>query len=173
MSKSKDMKPMNNELPEFEIPLSETDMAGAAQQQPYYGEQQKAEQDKPAAKKKSFQNEVFANDSIMTCSGFISDIQSYQKTPSSEPMYFVRVGLIQGSKLVNGEWVGDITNCDLLAGVTLTKWAAKMAQLKNPLVGIRCRFVVKNLKFVPELYEGKPVLKSRGILEQVSFGHID
>lgn len=161
---------MNDQgMPDFDVPpFDERDYSESAQA--HSGEKST---DAQPRSRKGYQNEVYANDSITHCGGFISDIRMYQQPGSSEPMYFVRVGLIQGSKKQGDEWVGDITNCDLLAGVTLKKWAAAFADTKNPFAGLRCRFVVKNLKFVPELYEGKPVLKSRGTLEQVTFGHID
>lgn len=160
-------------VPEFELPpLDDNDMAQGASSAEPVDTASKGNAGN-ASRKKGYQNELYANDSVTTCSGFISDIKAYQPAGSAEPMFFVRVGLIQGSKQQGTEWVGDITNCDLIAGSTLKKWAASFSQAKNPFAGIRCRFVVRNLKFVPELYEGKPVLKSRGVLEQVTFGHID
>lgn len=122
--------------------------------------------------KKGFVNAVYANDSITDCSGFINDIRSHSK--DGETYYFVRAGLIQGSKRnERGDWEGDITNCDLLVGSTLKKWAESMLKITDPMTGIRLRFAVKNLKFTPDIYEGKPVLRSRGVLETITVGHID
>lgn len=122
--------------------------------------------------KKGFQNTLYPNDSVTTCSGFINEIRSHEK--NGDTLYFVRAGLIQGSrKNEKDEWEGDITNCDLLIGSTLKKWAESMKQLNNPFGGIRVSFVIRNLKFVPAIFEGKPVLNSRGILEAVSIGHLD
>jgi len=121
---------------------------------------------------KGFQNTVFPNDSVTTCSGFINEIRSHQK--GDEMLYFVRAGLIQGSrKNDRGDWEGDITNCDLLVGSTLKKWAGVMMQFKDPFAGIRVTFVIRNLKFMPGLHEGKPVLNSRGVLEVINIGHLD
>lgn len=72
-----------------------------------------------------------------------------------------------------GEWVGDIVNCDLLIGSTLRKWAEFSEQIKEPFRGVRMKFQIRNLKFMASIHEGKPVLNSRGILETVTFGHIN
>lgn len=88
--------------------------------------------------------------------------------------YFVRVGLIQGSrKNEQDEWEGDITNCDLLVGATLRKWAEAMMSFKDHLAGVRMSFTIRNLKFSAGLYEGKAVLNSRGVLESITIGHLD
>ncbi len=121
---------------------------------------------------KPYLNRVFPNDAITRCDGFINDLKSHTK--DDETFFFVRVGLIQGSTLSNDQkWRGDITNCDLLVGSTLKKWAEKMGSVGDALEGIRVNFTIKNLKYIPELYEGNPVLRSRGILEKVSFGRLD
>lgn len=79
--------------------------------------------------RKGFKNPLFPNDSVTTCSGFINEIRSHQK--GDDVLYFVRVGLIQGSrKNDHDDWQGDITNCDLLVGSTLRKWAESMKQFK-------------------------------------------
>ena len=124
--------------------------------------------------RKGFQNTLFLNDSVTMCSGFINELRFHQKSPADEGMYFVRVGLIQGSKQNDKQdWVGDITNCDLLIGSTLKSWAKAMYPCKKNLEGIRFQFTIRNLKFMPDLYEGKPVLKSRGVLEVLTVGHVD
>ena len=65
--------------------------------------------------RKEFQNTLFPNDSVTMCSGFINELRFHQKSPADEGMYFVRVGLIQGSKQNDKQdLVEDITNCDLL-----------------------------------------------------------
>lgn len=80
--------------------------------------------------RKGFKNPLFPNDSVTTCSGFINEIRSHQK--GDDVLYFVRVGLIQGSrKNDHDDWQGDITNCDLLVGSTLRKWAESMKQFKE------------------------------------------
>jgi len=128
--------------------------------------------DTPKSDRKTFQNTVYPNDSVTTCSGFINEIRAHDK--GDDVLYFVRAGLIQGSRQKeSGDWEGDITNCDLLVGSTLKKWAESMLQYDAPFVGIRVRFVVRNLKFTPGLYEGKPVLNSRGILETITLGQLD
>lgn len=130
------------------------------------GQQQKKEA------RRGFNNPVFPNDSLTTCSGFINEVRSHIK--NDDTLYFVRVGLIQGSrKNERDEWEGDFTNCDLLVGPTLKKWAEQMMQFKELFTGIRVNFVIRNLKFTPGIYEGKPVLNSRGILEVIEIGHID
>ncbi|OZC34600.1 hypothetical protein B9Q17_10055 [Marinobacter vinifirmus] len=135
--------------------------------QPQAGEQQQKKDDR-----KGFQNPVFPNDSVTTCSGFINEIRSHAK--DSDTLFFVRAGLIQGARRNDrGEWEGDITNCDLLVGSTLRKWAESMKQFKDPFSGIRVTFVIRNLKFTPGIYEGKPVLSSRGVLEAITIGHLD
>ena len=122
-------------------------------------------------KRKDFQNTLFPNDSVTMCSGFINELRFHQKSPTDEGMYFARVGLIQGSKQNDKQdWVGDITNCDLLIGSTLKSWAKGMYPCKKNLEGIRFQFTIRNLKFMPDLYEGKPVLKSRGVLEVLTVG---
>lgn len=134
---------------------------------PQMGEQQQKKDDR-----KGFQNPLYPNDSVTTCSGFINEIRSYDK--NGDTLFFVRAGLIDGSrKNDNGEWVGDITNCDLLVGSTLKKWAESMKPHKEAITGIRMNFVIRNRKGVAEIYEGKPILKTKGVLEVVTIGHLD
>ena len=136
------------------------------------GHSQMGEPQQKKDDRKGFQNPLFPNDSVTTCSGFINEIRSHVK--DSDTLFFVRAGLIQGSRRnERGEWEGDITNCDLLVGSTLKKWAEAMKQLKDPFAGIRVGFVIRNLKFIPAIYEGKPVLNSRGVLEAITIGHLD
>ena len=122
--------------------------------------------------RKGYQNPLYPNDSVTTAPGFINEIRSYPK--GNETLYFIRAGLIQGSrKNEQGDWVGDITNCDLLVGSTLKKWAESMVPFKDALTGIKVTFTVRNLKFIPEIYEGKAVQNSRGVLESITIGHLD
>jgi len=122
--------------------------------------------------RKGYQNEIFSNDSLTTCDGFMNEVKSHTK--GEETMYFARVGLLMGSKKNDqGEWVGDIVNCDLLVGSTLRKWAEYTAPIDKPFRGVRMKFKIRNLKFSPGIHEGKPVLNSRGVLETVTFGHLD
>jgi hypothetical protein len=132
---------------------------------PQLNEQQKRDD------RKQFQNTLFPNDSVTTCSGFINEIRSHVK--DGDTLYFVRMGLIQGSRKIEAGWEGDITNCDLLVGSTLRKWAEAMLPFKSAYAGIRVNCVIRNLKFTAGLYEGKPVLDSRGVLECITFGHLD
>ena len=122
--------------------------------------------------KRGYQNEIYANDSITYCDGFINEVKSHHK--GDETLYFARVGILAGSKRdeAKGEWVGDIVNCDLLIGSTLKKWAEYVEPIKEPFRGVRMKFQIRNLKFMAGIYEGKPVLNSRGILETVTFGHL-
>lgn len=125
-----------------------------------------------AADKRGYQNTIFPNDSVTHCSGFINEIRSH--VSGEKTHYFVRVGIIQGSSQgEEGRWEGDITNCDLLVGSTLRKWVESMIGVQNPMKGVRLRFVIRNLRFIPGIHEGKPVLNNRGILETISVGHID
>ena len=122
--------------------------------------------------RKGFQNALFPNDSVTTCSGFINEIRSHVK--DGDTLFFLRVGLIQGSrKNGNDNWEGDITNCDLLVGSTLKKWAEKMESSKDAFIGLRVSFVIRNLKFAAGIHDGKPILNSRGILEVITIGHLD
>ena len=122
--------------------------------------------------RKGFQNPLYPNDSVTTCSGFLNEIRSHEK--DGDTLYFVRVGLIQGSRRNgSGDWEGDITNCDLLVGSTLKKWARAMKPLKEPYAGIRMTFTIRNLKFSLGEYDDKPVINSRGVLETITFGHLD
>lgn len=122
-------------------------------------------------KRRGYKNEIFANDSLTICSGFVSAVKPHVK--GEDTLYFARVGLIQGSKQEEGAWVGDITNCDLLVGSTLKKWAEEVAGVEDLFKGVRMTFRIRNLKFTAGIYEGKPVLNSRGILEMVTFGHLN
>lgn len=133
---------------------------------PEISEQQHKKDDR-----KGFQNPLFPNDSVTTCSGFINEIRSHVK--DGDTLFFIRVGLIQGArKNERGEWVGDITNCDLLVGSTLRKWAESMKQFTDSFIGIKVTFVIRNLKFTPGIYEGRAVLNSRGVLETISIGYL-
>lgn len=127
---------------------------------------------KQASSRKGFQNPVFPNDAITTCSGFINEIRSHQK--GEDTFYFVRAGLIVGSRQNEAqEWEGDFLNCDLLVGSTMKKWAESMIGVGSMLSGIRVNLTIRNLKFTPGLYEGKPILNSKGVLEVMQIGHID
>lgn len=134
------------------------------------------EMDEPAnpstgtKKDRPFVNQLFPNDSITECNGFINEVRSHEK--EGRVMYFVSVGLFQGSQQEGDGYKGILTNCDLLAGPTLEKWLATIANTKDPLKGIRFKFEIRNLMFKPKLYEGKAVLDSRGILETVQIGRL-
>lgn len=122
--------------------------------------------------RKGYQNTLFPNDSITEASGFINEVRCHEK--DGEKLFFVRVGLIQGSrKNDEGNWEGDIANVDLLIGSTLKKWAETMIEFNATLSGLKIRFVIRNLKFSAGMYENKPVLNSRGILEEFTIGHLD
>ena len=122
--------------------------------------------------RKGYQNEIYSNDSLTTCDGFMNEVKSHVK--GDETLYFARVGLLMGSKKnEQDEWVGDIVNCDLLVGSTLRKWAEYTAPIEKPFRGVRMKFKIRNLKFTAGIHEGKPVLNSRGVLETVTFGHLD
>lgn len=43
-----------------------------------------------------------------------------------------------------------------------------MKQFKDPFAGIRVSFIIQHFKFTPGLYEDKPVLDSRGVLEVIA-----
>jgi len=134
---------------------------------PVGGNEQPAKRDK-----KGFQNTLFPSDCLTSCSGFINEVKSRSKDGNT--LYFARLGLIMGSKKNdNDEYVGNIVNADLLVGSTLQKWAEACSKNPEGLNGIRMRFEIRNLVFEPGIYNDKPVLDSRGILETVKFGHID
>lgn len=121
-------------------------------------------------KAKPFINQLYPNDSLTVCNGFINEVRAHTK--GDRTMYFVSVGLFQGSIQEGDDYKGDITNCDVLAGSTLEKWLAGLAGIENPLKGIRMRMEFRNLKFLPKLHDGKAYVDSRGILETVQFGHL-
>jgi len=125
--------------------------------------------------KVNFTNQIFQNDSLTRCSGFINAIKKYQK--NNETIYFVRVGLLQGSKKEkDGSWSGDITNCELIAGKTI-KHLFKNFELHEEMViemiqGVRCHFEIRNLKYSAIQKDGKAFLNAKGIIESVKFGYI-
>ena len=121
-------------------------------------------------KGKPFINQLYPNDSLTVCDGFINEVRRHTK--DDRTMYFVSVGLFQGSVQDGDDYKGDITNCDVLAGPTLEKWLATMAGVEDPLKGIRLRMEFRNLKFLPKLHEGKAYVDSRGILETVQIGRL-
>lgn len=124
------------------------------------------------AEVKAFTNVLHPNDSLTTCGGFINEIRP--KDISGKRFYFVRVGIVQGSRQgTDNNWIGDITNCDLLVGMTLKKWVESVINLKDPLPGIKVSMAIRNLKFIPEIYDSKPVLKTRGILEKITIGYLN
>lgn len=53
------------------------------------------------------------------------------------------------------------------------KWAEAMSKFTDPLVGVKMNFEVRNLVFTPGIYNDKPVMETRGLLETVKFGHLD
>lgn len=134
-------------------------------------QEQSQNQERPT-RKRGFNNPLYPNDSVTTCNGFINDIRTHEK--EGRTMYFMRVGMITGSKLKEDSsgYIGDITNCDLLVGDTLKKWVQGLLRSNDSYDGVIMRFTIRNLKFTPDIYEGKPVLKSRGVLEAVSIGHL-
>lgn len=128
---------------------------------------------KKKSDKKGYQNFLYPNDSVRESAGFINEIRCHEK--DGEKLYFVRAGLLQGSKKNDqtGEWEGDIVNVDLLVGPTLKKWAETSIQCNATLSGVKMRMVVRNLKFAAGIYDGKPVLDNRGTLEEFKIGHLD
>lgn len=138
------------------------------------GEVDSAGGDRPAnsfaPRKKGFTNPVFPNDSVTVCPGFLNAVKAVEK--NSRTLYFVRVGIIHGSKQEEDGYVGDITNCDLLVGDTLGKWVQGLLRSNDSYDGVRMRFTIRNLRFTADIYDGKPVLRSRGILESVAIGHL-
>jgi len=120
--------------------------------------------------KRPFINQLFQTDSLTVANGFINGIRSHVK--GDRTLYFVSVGLLQGSVQDGDNYKGDITNCDVLAGSTLDKWLSGLVDIDNPLKGIRVSMEIRNLKFLPKLHDGKAYVDTRGILETVKFGYI-
>ena len=48
-----------------------------------------------------------------------------------------------------------------------------MKLLKEPYAGVRMTLTIRNLKFCLGEYDGNPVINSRGVLETITFGHLD
>ena len=125
----------------------------------------------PAAGRPRGQNRLRPNDSLTRCPGFINAIQQHEA--NGRTYYAIRVGLLQGSKKnEKDEWIGDITNCYLLLGPTLRKWAETMHGLEDPFRGVRCILTIRNLKFYLGTHNDEPVVRSRGALETITFGHL-
>ena len=117
------------------------------------------------------QNRLRPNDSLTRCQGFINAIQRHEA--NDKTYYSIRVGLLQGSKKnEQDEWIGDITNCYLLLGPTLRKWAETLPELEDPFHGVRCILTIRNLKFYLGTHHDEPVVRSRGVLETITFGHL-
>ena len=123
-----------------------------------------------ANKNKVFINQLYPNDSLTVSDGFINEVRTHTK--DSRTMYFVSVGIFQGSILEGAEYKGDITNFDVLAGPTLEKWLSNMVGSENPLKGVRLTMEFRNLKFLPKLHDGKAYVDSRGILETIKIGKL-
>lgn len=140
---------------------------------PEVGGEINSQEDREEGKKQnSFINQLFPNDSVTKCDGFINEIRSHNT--DEDTLYFLRVGLIQGSeRSEDGSWRGQITNCDLLAGKTVKKWISSIMDVKSSMNGVRVQFHIRNLKFSPGIHEGKPVMNSKGVLEKVVIGQLD
>lgn len=119
---------------------------------------------------RNFINHLYPNDSLTVCDGFINEVRPHAK--GDRTMYFVNVGLFQGSVQDGDNYKGDIVNCAVLAGATLGKWLSGLAGVEDPLKGVRLRMEFRNLKFLPKLHEGKAYVDSRGILETVQIGRL-
>lgn len=126
--------------------------------------------------KKPIKYALAPNDSLTLGGGFINEIRSYippGKT-DDDALYFARIGLIQGSeKDANDQWVGVISNYDVLMGRGLRKLAKSLAGNADALKGVRFNFKIRNLTTSAEIYENKPVQRSRGVLEAAEIGGID
>lgn len=125
------------------------------------------------AEKKPFSNQLYPNDSLTVGLGFINDVSEYLAPGAAEPMYFFRVGMMQGSVQSEAGWVGDISNYDLIAGATLRKFAKSLKNHPDLMKGVRVTMEVRNLKSFAEIYEGAAVLRTRGVLESMKIGWID
>jgi hypothetical protein len=118
----------------------------------------------------SFINQLKPNDSLTVANGFINGVRKHVK--GDRTLYFVSVGIFQGSTLVGDDYKGNITNFDVLAGSTLERWMSSLADVENPLKGVRFRLEFRNLKFIPRIHEGKAFVDSFGILETVQVGYL-
>ena len=124
-------------------------------------------------------NAVASKDCLTTATGFIVSIRQHERESDMQCMYFVSAGLFVGSvkdEAAPTGWRGRIQNCDLIVGPALWKWAEAMyyfAQKGEQLKRIRCNLVIRNLRYQADLHDGKPVLRSRGVLEQVVYGGFD
>ncbi|WP_018694197.1 hypothetical protein [Algicola sagamiensis] len=121
--------------------------------------------------KKHFINQLQYSDSLLQCEGFINGINEAKKDGRS--LFFAKVGLIQG-RIPDGDdrYKFRITNCDLLIGKTLEKWAAEFLAHADLLNGLVMRFEIRNLTFEPVLHDGKAYLNNKGVLETVQFGSL-
>lgn len=130
------------------------------------------EQSPNKPRKNGFTNTIKHNDAITVCDGFVHECKEYNNGDSM--LYFLRVGLLNGSQKDKDDvWTDRIVNCDLLAGPTITKWCSHIVSTDSTPTKMRLRFTIKNLRFFPEIYNEKPVLRSKGTLETIEIGHID
>lgn len=130
-------------------------------------ERKKAQNGKSAKTRTPYKNVIRENDSMTICPGFINQVRKVDEN------YFIKAGLIIGSVMSSDGWRGDITNVELRLGHTLKKWAEAFGQIGNKASGVRVTFKIRNLKFSAKLKDDKPMLESRGIIETITFGHLD
>lgn len=127
-------------------------------------------------KKTSFRNFIRNTDAVTQGSGYINEVRPYQKD-SENTLWFVRLGLIVGTvQDTSGEPDArkpEFQNCDLLVGSTLRRWAEAMHASNADISRLRCRFKIRNLRFISDIYEGQPVLNSKGILETIEIGYLE
>lgn len=121
--------------------------------------------------RKRFQNNLFDTDSLTKARGFINEIKKVGDGDSAN--YFVRAGLFTGSEPdgQNG-YKPVIVNYDLLIGSTLRKFAESLKGT-DTLKGVPVGLEIRNLHSIPEIYEGKPSKRDRGILEVIHVGFLN
>jgi hypothetical protein len=129
-----------------------------------------------SAKVSRFRNFIRNTDALTEASGYINEIRPYQKDEETT-LWFVRIGMIVGTVPDESKGEGarkpEFQNCDLLVGSTLRYWAETMKAANVDISRLRCRFKIRNLRFIADTHEGQPVLNSRGILETIEIGYLE
>ena len=121
--------------------------------------------------KKPFENKLNPNDDITLAKGFIHDINVFSK--DGKDVFFVNVGLKKGSAFVDGAWVTNFENASLVLGVTLRKLGETLSCRPDFFKGIIMDMEIKNYRSSPSIYNDKPVVDRKGVLESLKIGFIE
>lgn len=126
-----------------------------------------------AEKKPSFINRIRRGETLTTGWGYINEIREHRK--GDKTLFFVSIGLQSGWQDTGGEQPEPVyQNIELLVGSTLVKSLSLLKGVYTKETGKPYGFVqIRNLVFSATAGDDKIFLNTRGVLETITFGHLE